>query len=182
MNDSAPTTDFPSSLRLRLANASRVALLAVGSQLCGDDGVGQIVARRLACEDSGRPRCAKGQATRTGGARPVLTILTGGSAPENLAGEIRRFRPTHLVVVDAADLGARPGAVALLSRETLRETLPSTHRPSLELLLAYVVAEVGCQVVVIGIQPRSTDFGSTVSREVRATAGEVAALIRESLG
>ena len=68
------------SLPEPLLAAERVAVLGVGSALRGDDAAGILLVRRL------RTFCLRTGATR-------LAAFAGHSAPENLTGEICRFRP-----------------------------------------------------------------------------------------
>src|SRR5512138_450764 len=100
-----------------VGDARRIAVLGVGSDLRGDDAAGVEVARRLAAILAG------------GSPRPGLHVAAfdGGAAPENLTGEVVRFAPELVVLVDAAFLGEAPGVVEVVPEERIDGTGLSTH-------------------------------------------------------
>jgi hydrogenase 3 maturation protease len=156
------------TLRQRLDGARRVAVLAVGSRLRGDDEAGLLVADALETRD---------QPTRI-----PLSIFMGETTPENLTGEIRAYSPSHVVIVDAADLGKRPGTVELVPPDAPSlSTSASTHSLPLEVLANYLRTTVGCDVVILGIQPASIDFGLPPCPAVRQAARRAAAAIVQTL-
>jgi len=156
--------DLKEALERRLAGAERVVLLAVGSDLRGDDGAGCLAAELLSEHSP-----------------PRLAAIDGATAPENLTGEIRELQPTHLVVVDAVEMGKRRGTIALVALAELAGESASTHRLPLRLTLGFLAHELACDLLVIGIQPGSTVLGAAMSPEVAAAAEEVARLLREIL-
>jgi len=164
VNERSSSRVLRKTLERQLAGAKRVVLLAVGSDLRGDDGAGTLTAELLSEREPTR-----------------LAVVRGATAPENLTGEIRGLQPTHLVVVDAVEMGRRPGAVALVPLAELAGEAASTHRLPLGLTLSFLAHELGCDLLVIGIQPRSTSLGAAMSPEVSAAAKEVASLLRELL-
>jgi hydrogenase 3 maturation protease len=93
-------------LKAFLKGSTRVALLGVGSELCGDDAAGIMVARRL------KSSCRK---------KSGIAVFFGFSAPENLTGPIKKFAPERLIIVDAASFKSKPGAIKIISSgKTLR--------------------------------------------------------------
>ncbi len=152
------------TLERRLRGAARVVLLSVGSDLRGDDAAGPLAGELL-----GKRRPAR------------LSIVDGAAAPENQTGVIRELRPTHLVVVDAVEMGRRLGTIALVPIAELTGEAASTHRLPLSLTLGYLARELGCEVLFIGIQPGSTLLGAAMNPEVVAAAEDVARLLQEIL-
>jgi hydrogenase 3 maturation protease len=153
-------------LTSELAGAERVAVLAVGSELHGDDAVGLLVGRRL--DELGLPE---------------IGVFIGATAPENCTGPIRRFSPTHLLLVDAADLGAEPGTVELLDPARLGGIAFTTHSLPLTVVVDYLLKSLpGCRVVVAGIQPASLDFGAELTPRVAAAVDSLVEAIRAALG
>jgi hydrogenase 3 maturation protease len=141
-----------------------VAVLGVGSELRGDDAAGGL----LAAELSRHPL-------------PGVHALDGGSAPENLTAEIRRIAPSHLLIVDAAELGESPGTIRVIPSADIGGTSFGTHSLPLSVLAGYLRTEVGCSVTVIGIQPKSLVFGQEVSPEVTEAVAETARALRAAL-
>src|SRR6478736_4064730 len=80
-----------SQLTNKSANPPRISVLGVGNPFRSDDGAGVLVARRLASRE-----CAL--------ATGHLLIIEAGHAPENTTGELRRFAPDLVLIIDAADM------------------------------------------------------------------------------
>ncbi len=140
-------------LKDKLSGAAKVVILGIGSELCGDDSAGMVLVREL--EKSVRPD--------KGG--PEVLFLAGSTAPENFTGDIKKFRPTHLVMVDCADMGIKPGEAIILDPDEAGGISFSTHRMPLSIMIRYLRIFIDCEMILIGIQPRSLKFGSGLSRE-----------------
>ena len=125
----------------RAENPVRLAVLGIGHELCGDDAVGVCLAGMLAPLAAGNER---------------LLIIEAGPAPENFTGPLRRFRPDLVLLLDAAQMDGRPGAIGWLDLQSVGGISASSHTLPLHILVSYLVAELGCQVALIGIQPEQT--------------------------
>lgn len=146
------------NLKEKIKTATKVALLAVGSELRGDDAAGLLVAEEV---QKKRPK--------------ILEIVIGGTAPENQTGEIKRLKPSHLIIVDAAEMKAPPGTIKLISPEEIGGFSFSTHALPLKVMIDFILQDIQCEVLIIAVQPKSLGFGSEVSPEVKKAAGEIAA-------
>lgn len=155
-------------LRASLKDAKRVAVVGVGSEVRSDDQAGLLVVKRL------RKRC-KGK-----GAVPQIELFWGSLAPENLLGEIKKYSPSHLILVDAADVHALPGTVEAICPESISGMSSSTHALPLNIFVDYIRESVHCKVTIIGIQPKTLDYDGAVSPEIRCAVTRVARAI-ESL-
>jgi hydrogenase 3 maturation protease len=140
-------------------------VLGVGSELRGDDVAGVLVARRLAAW------CA-----RTGAAR--LAAFDGGAAPENLTGELARFAPDAVVLVDAAHLDRPPGTVELVPAERIGGLTFSTHMLPATIVLDYVRSTTGARTFVLGIQLGQKDVMAKPSPAVLSAVRRVVAAFR----
>lgn len=136
-----------------LAKLKRLAVVGIGNDLYGDDAAGVIVARRLQTALAGR--------------RNVL-IVDAGSVPENCTGPLRRFKPDGVLLVDAAQMDARPGEVRCLNWQDIVGLNTSTHTFPLHVLAGYLSRELRCPVFVVGIQPEDAAFDKPLSPSVRA--------------
>jgi hydrogenase 3 maturation protease len=141
-----------------------VVVLGVGSELRSDDAAGIRVAAAV-------------------GRRPItgVTAMDGGSAPENCTAELRQISPSHLIIVDCAQMGLAPGAVRIIDAADIGGVSFGTHALPLSVLADYVAREIGCRVTVIGIQPLTIEFGEGLSPEVSAAVDEVDHVLRECL-
>ena len=111
-----------------------------------------------------------------------MKIFFGETAPENLSGEIKRFNPTHLVVLDAADSGAKIGSISLidLGKAAFRTTF-CTHNLPLTVMLRYLSNYIKCEILVIGIQTGSLEFGAAPSSSVQRAADRLANALRSAI-
>ncbi|MCK9604220.1 MAG: hydrogenase maturation peptidase HycI [Candidatus Omnitrophica bacterium] len=159
------------SLKIALGNwlrdAKRIALLGIGSELRGDDVAGILVASEL------RKNCRK----ISGGRR--FKVFLGATAPENLTGEIKKFKPTHLVIIDSADTGKKAGEIALINPEQANGITFCTHRLPLKIMVDYLIEAIGCEVLIVGIKPKTLDFGSLPSKEVKKAIKIISGTIKE---
>lgn len=158
-------------LAVLLQDAARIAVLAVGSSLRADDAAGMLAAEQVTRRLAGRST------------RAATEVFLGETAPENLTGEIRRFNPTHLVIVDAADLSGKVGSIDVLNADAATGGASfSSHAMPVGVLGNYMRSSCGCAVIIVGIQPASRQFCGPVSPIVRAAANRVAAALVAAAG
>jgi hydrogenase 3 maturation protease len=138
-----------SELSARLAGKN-VLILGIGNRLRGDDGVGSLLIERL-----------QGKVN--------VPMIDAGDVPENYLGPIEASGANLVLVVDATDLGARPGDTALLELDQIAGRLISTHTTNLSVLFKVIPADIRPQVILLGIQPGNLDFGQGLSEPVRKT-------------
>ncbi|MCU0641332.1 MAG: hydrogenase maturation peptidase HycI [Candidatus Margulisbacteria bacterium] len=148
--------DLRTELTKRLDGAGHIVLLAVGSELRGDDAAGLLVAAELKN-------------------LPQLTVLIGGTAPENLTGQIKKLKPSHLIIVDAAELKEATGTVRLVELEEIGGFSFSTHALPLKVMIDFILQDHHCAVLIVAIQPKDTTFGAPVDPAVSRAAAQVAA-------
>jgi hydrogenase 3 maturation protease len=157
------------NLQNQLLNAKRVAVLGIGSELLGDDGVGMWVAGKI---ESFANKSKQ---------RSRLQAFFGCTAPENVTGQIKRFNPTHIIIVDAGTIGEAAGAIKLISPEQIEGVSFSTHRLPLKFLAQYLIQSLGCAIIFIVIQPKSLEFGKPLTAEVRKSAQELLSVLKEAV-
>jgi hydrogenase 3 maturation protease len=157
------------ALKQTLENARRVAVLGIGSELRGDDVAGILTARQI-------EKNTKGKTTA-----PQVRVFIGETAPENLTGEIKRFQPTHLIIIDAADLDSEPGHIKVLNPDTIGGTSFCTHSLPIKVMADYLLQSFDCQVITIGIQPKTLTVGARPSKEILKAAKQLSATITKLL-
>jgi len=149
-----PLPPFPP----REARDQKVAVLGVGNELDGDDAVGVLVVRELkSLVEGSAPACA-----------PSFLILEVGLAPENFTGKVRKFAPDLVILVDAAEFKEAPGYVEWLDWRDAQGFSASTHSLPPTLLAQYLIHELGCRVILVGVQPQQLIFDEPVSPAVQA--------------
>ena len=112
---------------------------------------------------------------------PHVHCIAAGPAPENSTAEIRRIAPSHLIIIDAADMEAAPGTTRLIDPSEAGGASFATHGLPLGVLARYLCTEVGCGVLLIGIQPQRLEFGESLSRKVSRAVEELHDALRECL-
>jgi hydrogenase 3 maturation protease len=146
----------------------RACLVGIGSDLRGDDSAGLMVARALL--DDKRIASAS-----------HLLVVEGGPAPENYTGEIRAFQPDLVLFIDAAHMDEPPGAIQWIPLDSIDGMSASSHSLPLSMLARYLSLEIGCEVLVLGIQPQQNEINAELSAPVRAAIAEILAGISEML-
>lgn len=132
----------------------RILVLGVGNVLHCDDGLGVHAIDRL----RHHPQVPRNTVLLDGGTFGIelLAYITGSS---------------HLLVLDAVDVGARPGTLIRIEGPALWGLggAASVHQIGLADLLATLplVSSALPQIVLIGAQPGSTDWEVSLSPEVQ---------------
>lgn len=157
------------NLKNRLKKAKRIAVMGVGSELRADDIAGLLVVRSL-------QKSLKSKRTK----QRVL-LLEGCTAPENFTGEIIKFKADHLILVDCADISAKPGTISMIDPENVGGVSFSTHMLPLKILVDYLMASIKCQVTIVGIQPETLDYAKKITSPVKTSAGQVASALLSAI-
>lgn len=87
--------------------------------------------------------------------------------PENFTGEIRKFKPTHVLLIDATDFGSEPGDIVLAEPEAIVGQSISTHTLPLSILAGYLQEQMGAKIMLLGIQPARAQMGAEMSEPVK---------------
>jgi hydrogenase 3 maturation protease len=143
-----------------------IALLGVGHPLNGDDAAGIAIASTL------REAFA--------GSAHVL-VLEAGSAPENCTGALRAFGPALVIFIDAAQMDREPGSVRWLDWRDTSGLSASTHTLPPYMLAKFLVAELGCEVALLGLQPARNTVAAPLSPVMQQTVATVCATLRAVL-
>lgn len=161
--------DLKNKLKSSLRGAKKIAILGVGSELRADDIAGILAAQQI--EKSSKQICGSID----------IKVFLGYTAPENLSGEIKKYGPTHVIIIDTADIGKQPGEVALFTPDDAGGISFSTHKLPIKVLASYLTQSFDCKVIIIGIQPKTLDFGKDVSAEVDRAVNNVSSAVREAI-
>lgn len=154
-----------------LAGARRVAVLGVGNPVRGDDGAGIYVAILLRSLFRRRP---SSRGTEPPGS---WFSIPAGAVPENYLSLVTRFRPTHIIVVDAFHQGSVPGTVSIIPTSSIEGVSLSSHQLPLGLIRDFLSFSGISQQLYIGIEPRCIDLGTLITPPVRTSSRKVAQAI-----
>jgi hydrogenase maturation protease len=134
---------------------SDTVVVGIGNTILSDDGVGVHAARRLQ-EDARLP--------------PGVTILDGGTLGLELAPFVSEA--SRILFLDAVNSGEAPGSLTRLTGTEMLSTPRSwsVHQLGVANLIATLtlVATKPQDIVVLGVQPAYTDWGTSLSHKVEA--------------
>jgi hydrogenase maturation protease len=133
-----------------------IAVLGLGNLMLTDDGIGIHAIRMLSVDRR---------------LQQSVQIIEGGTLGLDLLHSLRGV--THLLAIDAVDTGAAPGTLSRFADAELID-LPiakSVHLLGFADLLGSLrlLEDAPLEVVLLGMQPQSTDWSVTLSPIVDAT-------------
>jgi hydrogenase 3 maturation protease len=141
---------FENLLLAFLNGAEKLLLVGIGNRLRGDDAAGLTVISRL-----------KSKKVKN------AILMDCGTVPENFTGEMKKLKPTHIIFFDAVEMGKDPGAYAVINEDEMCAGSISTHRQSLRILFRILREGIpGVRIMLIGVQPKSLEFGKRLTRPV----------------
>ena len=140
---------FEEELKDFIAGAKKIAVLGIGNDLRTDDGLGLFIIDNLKIDD------------------PSIMIENVGSVPEGFAKNLASFGAERVIMVDAADMLKPPGHIELITKDRIGGITISTHRMPLSFLMMYLEQETGGKSLLIGIQPKSIQFGDGLTPEIQ---------------
>jgi hydrogenase 3 maturation protease len=147
MQDTKPVAEI---LQRRVTGARRLAVIGIGDELNPHDRLGMFAAREIERLHL-----------------PGVKVFLAGTVPESITGPLRRYRPKHVLFLDAAEMGERPGTIEVIGPGEIRASLVSTHVLPLSVVMDYVEGEIGTDVTLLGIQPDLTPPEKDLSGEDR---------------
>lgn len=124
---------------------SKNYLLGIGSSLRTDDGAGSFVAQHFQ--------------------HPDWLVAIGQTAPENFTSVIKKIRPDLLLIIDAVEMNLAAGTMRIIPLEKIVTFQFSTHYLPLSYLVEYLTPYCS-KIILIGIQPLSTELGEGLSEPV----------------
>ena len=153
------TVDLEDELRTWLRGATSVVVAGIGNAIRTDDYVGVRIAEDL-----------------RGMVSEKVRLIECETVPESFVDEIVEIGPSHVLLIDAAILGLRPGTAHLYdAEEVMNVPSISTHTLPLRVFCEYVKKLTGAGIALLLIEPRSADFGEGLTPEVEAAADRVEA-------
>ena len=152
----------------RQAAESRLAIVGIGNTFRSDDAAGILVARALATS------------RLLPDPKPVL-VIDAGHAPENCTAELRRYAPDIVLLIDAVEMGEKPGSIRWVDMDEIEGMSASTHSLPLSMLASYLNWELKCEVTLLGIQVKSNDVGEIVDLNVLRAVNEIVSAVTEAV-
>ena len=160
-----PRSNVRKELGNWLSKAERVVLAGIGNPIRMDDYVGVRIVQILRGKLSDR-----------------VFLIECETIPEGFMQQIIDFSPTHVLLVDAALLGLKPGAYRLVEPERLTASPAfSTHMLPLRIFCDQVKETTRAKIALLLVEPEQADFGEGLTPSVEASAKEIARTLLELL-
>lgn len=157
--------DLEKELKKWLKNVGRIVIAGIGNPIRMDDYVGVKIAQDLRGKVSDR-----------------VMLLECETVPESYVQQILDFDPTHLLLIDAAFLGLKPGEAKLVNPEQLvGSSAFSTHMLPLRIFCEYLRKELKISIALLLIEPKKTDFGEGLEPEISSSASKIAKILNKIL-
>jgi len=149
-----------------LDSAKRVVIAGIGNPIRQDDYVGLKIVEDL-----------KNKLSKN------VLVLECETVPESYLLDIEEFNPTHVLLIDAAFLGLKPGQFRLVDAEVIENySAVTTHILPLRIFCEYVKQATGAKIGLLLVEPLSVEFGEGLSSEVQATAKKLTEVFLALLG
>ena len=157
--------DTESSLKEWLTGAERVVVAGIGNPFRRDDFVGVKTVRHL------KKKVAE-----------HVFLIEAETIPESFMQQITDFKPTHILLIDAAIINQEAGTPQLVdTKQLLRKTSISTHTLPLRIFCDYLTETTGAKIALLAIQPRDTSFGEGLTPQLKQAAKKLAATLLKLL-
>jgi hydrogenase 3 maturation protease len=148
-----------------LSNAQKVVIAGIGNPLRKDDFVGVKIVRNLHNNVS----------------RSVY-LIECETVPESYIEPIVKFKPTHILIIDAAMLNLTSGSSKLIEPDQMVTHPPvSTHVLPLRIFCEYLAKTTDAKIALLAIQPKDTSFGEGLTSKMRETTTTLTNLLSRFL-
>jgi hydrogenase 3 maturation protease len=149
---------------LGINEGRRAVVVGIGSPMRGDDAIGLRIVEYL-----------------TNTVSENVLLLSTDTAPESYTGSIRDFKPTHVILVDAANFHGKPGEARIIQPGSIVNDSVSTHSLPLNILIDYIYKSICENVILIGVQGVDIEMGHAMTPEVEKSAKIIAELLSNIL-
>ena len=136
------------------ADSEKVVLAGIGNPIRSDDYVGLKIVQGL-----------------QGKLPENVCLLEAETVPESYLLDIEEFKPTHVLLIDAALLGLNPGEAKLVDAGKISNfQATTTHLLPLRIFCEYVRQATGAKIALLLIEPKSMEFGEGLTAEAYVAA------------
>ena len=150
-----------SSLEEELRNwfdsPKRVVIAGIGNEIRSDDFVGVKIIKNLQGKISTK-----------------VHLIECETVPESFMDEIVELKPSHVLLIDAAVMGLKPGELRLYDAAKVTNfPAISTHMLPLRVFCEYIAQLAKAKLALLLIEPGNVEFGEGLTKEVEASAMRV---------
>jgi hydrogenase 3 maturation protease len=159
------TGDIESSLKEWFLGAERVVVAGIGNPFRRDDFVGVEIVR-----------CLENKVSQS------VFLIEAETVPENFMDQIIKFKPTHILLIDAGMMNQKPGTSKLADpKQLMRKSSISTHTLPLRIFCDYLTETTNAKLALLIIQPKNASFGEGLTQKLKQTTKNLATLLQKLL-
>jgi hydrogenase 3 maturation protease len=152
-------------LKKWFTDAERVVVAGIGNPIRKDDFVGVRIAQDL-----------------IGRVSDKVQLLECETVPESSLQEIVDLDPSHVLLIDAAVLGLKPGEIRLVFPERIADFPPiTTHVLPLRIFCELIASMTKAKIALLLIEPENTEFGEGLTPKVQAAADKIVNILHKTL-
>jgi hydrogenase 3 maturation protease len=157
--------DIKSSIQRELKNwlagSERIVVAGIGNPIRTDDFVGVKIVQDLNGKVSER-----------------VHLIECETVPESFMQEIVDLKPSHVLLIDAAVLGLKPGETRLVFPEQVTDfPAITTHMLPLRIFCEYIAKMTEAKIALLLIEPENTEFGEGLTPEVQKAAEKITKIL-----
>ena len=157
--------DIQDALKKWFAGAGEIVVAGIGNPIRKDDFVGVKIVQDL-----------QGKVPKN------VLLIECETVPESYMQEIVDFKPSHVLLVDAAILGLKRGETRLVLPEQITNfPTITTHVLPLRIFCEYITKMADAKIALLLIEPQDTEFGEGLTANVQTTAEKVTKWLIELL-
>lgn len=146
-------------------DAEKIVIAGIGNPIRSDDYVGTRIIHNL-----------EGKVPKN------VLLIECETVPESYILEIEEFKPSHVLLIDAALMQLKPGQARLLSPEEIPSfSTISSHTLPLRIFCEYISKSTKAKIALLLIEPKNVEFGEDLTIEVQRAAEEITSLIQKLL-
>jgi hydrogenase 3 maturation protease len=137
--------------------AGRVVVAGIGNPIRSDDFVGVKIVQDL-----------QGKVSKN------VCLIECETVPESFMQEIVDLKPSHVLLIDAAFIGLKPGETRLVFPEQIADfPAITTHVLPLRVFCEYITKMTEAKIALLLVEPENTDFGEGLTPTVRLVAEKI---------
>jgi hydrogenase 3 maturation protease len=153
------------ALKKWFAGAEKVVVAGIGNPIRRDDVVGVKIVQDL-----------KGKVSKS------VCLIECETVPESFMQEIVDLKPSHVLLVDAAVLGLKPGETRLVFPEQVTDfPAITTHMLPLRIFCEYITKMTRAKIALLLIEPENTEFGEGLTPTVEVASEKITKILLELL-
>lgn len=149
--------DFQEKFKRWIKNSREVVIAGIGNPIRSDDFIGVKIVQDLKNKVHKR-----------------VNLFECETVPESFLEPIIELNPTHIILIDAAYLGLKPGNIKLIKPEQIINFSSITsHILPLRVFCEFIKKTTNAKIILLLIEPKNTDFGEELSSEVQESSDQL---------